>query len=760
MSIDERARALLQQMTLEEKASLCSGQDFWSTRAIARLQLPSVVMSDGPHGLRKVSEGMMGEAMPATCFPTAAGMAASWDPDLIERCGRAMALEARANDVHVILGPGVNMKRSPLGGRNFEYFSEDPVLSGSMAIALIHGIQSEGIGVSLKHFAANNQETERFTSSSEPDARTLHEIYLRAFEMAVTQARPWSVMAAYNKLYGTYASENPLLLDHILRQKWGYRGVVVSDWGAVHDRVAGLRAGLHLEMPAADNGNAERIIGAVHDGTLAHQRLDELVFELVRAVLSVFVQHRPGLGFDPQEHHGLAGELASQGMVLLKNEGGVLPLDPKVHRKVALIGGFAKHPRYQGSGSSQVNPTRLSDPCEALIQALGDDVELGYHEGYAHDGSTTEDRLAAAVQAAASADVAVVMAGVPETFESEGFDRETLALPDGHDRLIAAVAKAQPRCVVVLMSGSAVTMPWVADVPAILHAWLGGQATGEAIAAILSGTVNPSGKLSETFPVRLAHTPAHPYFPARDGVARYGEGLLIGYRYYDTKDVEPLFPFGHGLSYTTFAYRDLEVERARIKDTEPLSVSVAVTNTGTRFGREVVQLYVRNQTQEAVFPEKELKHFAKVALEPGETKRVSFQLGFRDFAYYAPALGDWVVAGGAYELVVGASSRDLRLFSLIEVEATRKVYGPLTRDSLLKHVALHPQGANLYNAIVESVATTFGFDPKMAVGGEKSEAYLTWERTLQDTLLHKFVETSEGKLTHERLDELLKACMS
>ncbi|MBO9539032.1 glycoside hydrolase family 3 C-terminal domain-containing protein [bacterium] len=735
-------------MTLEEKAAFCSGQDFWTTRAIARLQLPSIWLSDGPHGLRKAGGGMMGQAQPATCFPTASALASSWDVELLERCGRAIACEAQASGVHVVLGPGVNMKRSPLGGRNFEYFSEDPRLSGKMAAAQITGMQAEGVGACLKHFAANNQETERFTSSSDPDPRTLHEVYLAAFETAVKEARPWSLMAAYNKLYGTYATESALLLRRILKDQWGYGGVVVSDWGAVDDPVAALRAGMHLEMPGTDNDHMERLIAAVRDGSLEESTLDAMVGELLRAILAVHATHRPEASFDADAHHALAHELAAASMVLLKNDQGLLPLAAASASKVAVIGGFAKHPRYQGSGSSQVNPTRLSNAFEPLALALGD--RLAYAEGYLSDGETTDALVSEAVAVAAGADVAIVFAGVPEVCESEGFDRTHLFLPAGHDRVIAAVAQAQPRTVVVLMNGSAVAMPWAEKVGAILEAWLGGQASGEAIADILTGRINPSGKLSETFPRRIEDTPAYPYFPARDGVARYGEGLLIGYRHYDTRCVAPLFPFGHGLSYTRFAYGAPTLSAEAIKDTDTLQVSVPVANVGARAGQEVVQLYVRNRTGAAVFPDKELRHFAKVALEAGETKTVTFALTFRDFAYFEPSIEDWLVASGDYDVLVGASSQDVRDARTVTVEATRRAFAPLTRNSLLKQVGAHPHGKVLYRTILEAVAPVFGME-----GKTDPEALTMFERMIADTLIHKFVETSEGRLSEHRLDALL-----
>ena len=532
-----KAKALVGEMTLEEKALLISGDGWWRTHAIDRLQIPSVCMTDGPHGLRKVEGGGLSTSVPATCFPTASALASSWDADLIHQVGVALAEESQANDVQILLGPGVNMKRSPLGGRNFEYLSEDPLLAGKMAVAYIKGVQSRGVGTSLKHYAVNNQEFERMTTSSNLDERTLHEIYLPAFEIAVREAQPWSVMAAYNLVNGVPATENVLLLQKILRAQWGFRGFVVSDWGAVNDHINGVNAGLNLEMPGSAAYHRSRIIEGVGTGQIPPQVLDEVVASLLAVVLEAKDRHRPGTTFDLAQHDALARKAAGESLVLLKNEGKLLPLEIGKTKTIAVIGAFSKIPRYQGAGSSQVNPTRVSTPYDELVRMVGNDAVIRYAAGYTEEGTTADQLVDEARQQAKGADVALVFAGLPDSYESEGFDRSSLDLPAGHNRLIEAVSDIQPNVAVVLMNGSAVTMPWANKVRAIVEAWLGGQAGGGAVADVLTGKVNPSGKLSETFPARLEDTPPFPDFPGRNKEANYGEGLFIGYRYCDVRKI-------------------------------------------------------------------------------------------------------------------------------------------------------------------------------------------------------------------------------
>lgn len=755
-----RARQLVSQMTLEEKALLLSGNGAWRTHAIERLGLPSISMADGPHGLRKATGPSVAESIPATCFPTGSALASSWDPELLRQVGAALARECQANDVQLVLGPGINMKRSPLGGRNFEYFSEDPILAGQLAAAYIQGVQSEGVGTSLKHFAVNNQEFERMMSDSILDERTLREIYLPAFELAVTQAQPWSVMCAYNKVNGVYASENPFLLEDILRKEWGFEGFVVSDWGAVHDRAKGVASGLNLEMPGSGDVNRKKIIEAAKAGQLPISRLDEVVASLVAVVLKAHESRRTGARVDLNQHHALARRAAGESVILLKNEDHLLPLNVTAKQKIAVIGAFAKEPRYQGAGSSQVNPTRISNAYDELAALLGGSERIRYASGYEAEGETTAQLLEEARRQAADADVAIVFAGLPDSHESEGFDRSSMEMPEGHNQLIDAVAQAQPNTVVVLMNGSAVTLPWVSKVKALLEAYLTGQAGGGAIADILTGRTNPSAKLAETFPQRLEDTPTSIEFPGLNQRAHYGEGVFIGYRYYDKKNLAPLFPFGFGLSYTTFACSDLTLSAASIKDTGTLSVQVKVKNTGKVAGKEVVQLYVRDEKPAVSRPEKELKAFAKVQLEPGEEKTVSFTLKPRDFAYFDAAQRRWSVNPGRFDILVGSSSRDLPLRKPVQVEATQRTFPPLTRESMVKEFKSHPKGEAFYAQLAKIIIGEPSADAHKVKRTPQEErarkkADLSTLVFTNDMPVYKLVNFSEGKFTEQMLNDIL-----
>lgn len=749
-----RARDLVAKMTLEEKASLCSGRDFWTTKPIERLGLGAICLTDGPHGVRKAADTDFTNSAPATCFPTASALACSWDVGLLREVGEALGREAQALDVQVLLGPGLNMKRSPLCGRNFEYFSEDPTLAGRLAAAHVQGVQSQGVGACLKHFAANNQEFERSTTNSNVDERTLHEIYLAGFELAVREAAPWTVMSAYNKVNGTFASEHPGLLDETLKRRWGFDGIVVSDWGAVNDRVEGIRAGLHLEMPSSLGHNDGRIVHAVQSGELAEARLDELVTELVSVILCALERRNPKVTCDLAAHHELARRAAAESMVLLHNQH-FLPLDPKRPLRVALLGEFIKVPRYQGAGSSQIRPTRLADTYSALLE-LTDAWQLSYAPGYLADGTTTDALLKDAARKASAADVALVFAGLPDSYESEGFDRQDLALPSGHERLIEAVAGAQPNAVVVLMNGSAVLMPWASRVKAILEAWLGGQAGGEAIAEVIVGRSNPSGKLSETFPARLEDTPAFLDFPGR-GEARYGEGVFIGYRYYERRRITPQFPFGHGLSYTTFGYSNLLVASASAADAERgvlYTLAISVKNTGARAGKEIVQLYVGEGSSREPRPTKELRHFAKVSLGPGESREVSFELRQRDFARYDVRLHDWVVDSGVFTIFVGGSSQGPLLSEEVVLELERP-YPPLTRQSMLKEFAEHPRTRDAYRPLLDAMVAQFSGASAAALTPEQRKARAMAEAFLSELPVWKLPLLSQGKFSEERLEELL-----
>ena len=758
-----KAKALVGEMTLKEKALLISGDGWWHTHAIDRLQIPSVCMTDGPHGLRKVEGGGLSPGVPATCFPTASALASSWDVDLIRQVGVGLAGEAQANDVQILLGPGVNMKRSPLGGRNFEYLSEDPLLAGKLAAAYIQGVQSQGVGTSIKHYAVNNQEFERMATSSNLDERTLHEIYLPAFEIAVKEAQPWSVMAAYNLVNGVPATEDGLLLKEILRTRWGFRGFVVSDWGAVNDHSKGVNAGMNLEMPGSGDYHRNRIIEAVGSGQISPEALDEVVETLLAVILEANDRHRPGGTFDEVRHDALARQAAGESIVLLKNSARLLPLAVGKIKSIAIIGAFAKTPRYQGAGSSQVNPTRVSTAYDELVKLVGKEAAIRYASGYTEEGTTTDQLLDEARQQAAGAEVAVVFAGLPDSFESEGFDRSNLDMPAGHNQLIEAVHAVQPNLVVVLMNGSAVAMPWADKARAIVEAWLGGQAGGGAIADVLTGRVNPSGKLSETFPARLEDTPSYPDFPGRGKQANYGEGIFIGYRYYDTRKITPLFPFGFGLSYTTFAYSDLRLGATAIKDTDGLDVEVKVKNTGRVAGKEVVQLYIREQSPKVVRPEKELKAFAKVDLQPGEEKAIRFHLVQRDFAFYDASSHDWSVNPGKFDILVGASSGDLTLKQTVDVDVVRSTYPRLTRHSLLKEFENHPQGKAFHLQLVKAFGLGNPYEQSEDLStrtpeevAAKKKADMAVKAFLDDMPAYKVCRFSEDKFTEKMLDGILK----
>lgn len=665
--------SLLERMTLEEKAALTVGQNVWTTVPIERLNIPSIWLSDGPTGLRKLpnpTNAGIGSSLPATTFPTESALASSWNRVLAYEVGKAIAIEAQAQDVQVLLAPGVNLKRSPLGGRNFEYFSEDPVLTGVMAAAIIDGVQEQGIGTSLKHFVANEQETGRMYSNSQVDERTLREVYLKPFEIAIAKANPWSLMAAYNQVNGTYATENPYILHDILRKEWGYKGIVMSDWGAVNDRVAGIKAGLHLEMPGGGS-SVEAIVTAVRAGELSEKRLNEVVKELLEAIFKVNATRKFGITFDPETHHALARKAAGESIVLLKNDNNLLPLEGETLTSVVLIGHFAKSPRFQGAGSSQVVPTKVENAYDELVRLVGNRGAIAYADGYTKEHQSDPVLLREAQAVARTAKVAVVFVGLPSSFESEGYDREHIDLPQAHNELIEAVCDVQPNVIVVLTNGSAVAMPWVARVPAIVEGWLSGQAGGAAIADILLGQVNPSGKLSETFPIKLSDTPSYLSFPGKGRQAIYTEGLFIGYRWYDARDIEPLFPFGHGLSYTTFSYSEITLDKPTFQDTDTLTVSFRIKNMGYRVGQEVVQLYVHPKKPRLHRPDKELKAFEKVLLQPEEEKEVCLQLSPRDFAYYDPDAGAYVIDSGEFDILIGASSRDIRLQQTVAIASTR-----------------------------------------------------------------------------------------
>ncbi len=709
---------LVKKMSLEEKAALCTGASPWSTTPIESLGLPELTVSDGPHGVRRVADvsNMIAASLPATCFPTASCMASTWNVDLIHAMGQALAEECIALKVDVILGPGANMKRTPLGGRNFEYYSEDPYLAGQMAASFINGVQSKGVGTSLKHFAVNNQETRRLSISSEVDERTLREIYLPAFETAVKKAKPWTVMCAYNKLNGTYCSENHRLLVDILKDEWGFEGFVVSDWGAVHDRVTSLKGGLDLEMPGPRERRVTAVIEAVRSGALSQSVLDESVHRILEIVFKAAETSKGG-SFDTVIHHALARRIAAEGMVLLKNNG-ILPLGDEKH--IAVIGRAAKEAHFQGGGSSHINPTQVDNPFEELKKLAGD-AELSYAEGYPMDDSFDQAMIDEAVKNVRAAKVALLYLALPESKESEGYDRPDLDLTPQQVALIKAVTAVQPKTIVILNNGAPVVMSeWIDGTAAILEAWMMGQAGGGAIADILYGKVNPSGRLAETYPLKLADTPAHINFPGGNGEVRYGEGIFIGYRYYDAKEVPVQFPFGYGMSYTTFVFKNPKVSAATFRDVDGLTISVDVTNSGQVAGKEVVQVYVHDHKSRLVRPSKELKGFAKVALQPGETKTITLELDFRAFAYFHPAYKQWITEDGEFDILIGASAADIRCTQTVTLQSTLELPSILSQESTVHDWMDDPRGrqifAPLFQQITAQMQARFGGGEDDATG--------------------------------------------
>lgn len=664
---------LIKQMTLEEKASFCSGLDYWHTPGLERLGIPVVMWTDGPHGIRKRSEKkdkeqkMSLKGVPAVCFPTATTTACSWDPDLIYEMGVLLGEECLKEQVTVLLGPGTNIKRSPLCGRNFEYFSEDPYLAGEISAAFVNGVQSKGIGTSLKHFAGNNQETRRMTVDSVVDERTFREIYLTSFEKTVKQAQPWTIMCAYNRLNGTYCAENKWLLTDVLRTEWGYKGMIVTDWGAENDRVEGLLAGQELEMPTSNGVGNRQIVEAVKSGKIPEEFLDEKVDN----ILSVIMRGKEVLGnytYDAAAHHQKAREIASQCMVLLKNDANILPL--KKDADIAVIGEMAKNPRYQGAGSSIVNAIKVDTAYESILEK---GVKVTYAEGYStnkKNKKTDEQFIAEAVAAAKGKDAVVLFIGLTEEFESEGFDRTHIGIPELHTKLIDAVCSVNENVVVAVSGGAVIEMPWADKVKGILNCYLGGETSGGAAADILFGDVNPSGKLAETYPIALSDTPCYNYFPGDVSTVEYRESVFVGYRYYDSAEKEVRFPFGYGLSYTSFEYSDIKLSADNIKDTDTVTVSFKIKNTGNVDGAEVAQIYVRDNESTVFRPQKELKGFKKVFLKSGEETEVSITLGKRAFAYYNVNIHDWHVETGAFTVCVGSSSRDIKLSSVLNVEST------------------------------------------------------------------------------------------
>lgn len=676
-TIKDKARELVSKLTLEEKAGLCSGMDNWSLKAVERLGLSSIMMTDGPHGLRKQidhPEVNMGTSInaPAVCFPTSSAIACSFDKDLVYDVGEAIAEECLAEKVSVLLGPGVNEKRSPLCGRNFEYYSEDPLVSGEMAAAMIKGVQSKNIGTSLKHFAVNNQEKRRMVINAVVDERTLRETYLKAFEIAVKKGKPWTVMCSYNRLNGTYCSENDYLLTDILRNEWGFDGAVVSDWGAINDRVLGLQSGLDIEMPSSQEINDNKLISAVRKGELKESLLDGTVCRIIELIIKSIDALQEDYHYDTEKHHKLAVRAAEESAVLLKNEAGILP--GNIGQKAAVIGAMAVKPRYQGAGSSRINSIKV-DCAKDFFKEIG--IDYTFAQGYTL--KETQETLVAdnefineACAIAKDKEIVYIFAGLPEGYESEGFDRTTLAIPDNQSRLIEMVAKVNPNVVVILSGGSVMHLPWADKVKGILLMYLGGEGSGKAAVNLLLGKAVPSGKLSESWPYRIEDTPAYHYFPGGNVTVEYRESIFVGYRYYEAAKKAVRYPFGHGLSYANFEYTDITVDKDALDYTDELTVSFNIKNIGTVEAKETTFIFVGHKSDKVFLPVKELKAFEKVSLLPGEKKQVYITLNTSDFGYYNTLIKDWYAESGTYDIMVGASSLDCSLKISVQLNNTQR----------------------------------------------------------------------------------------
>lgn len=729
---------LLQELTLEEKAALCSGYGFWETTPIKRLGIPSVVMTDGPHGVRKEQEqskfgNVFMPAYPSTCFPPAVTAAATWDRKNVYAVGEALGREAKALKVSTLLGPGINIKRSPLCGRNFEYFAEDPYLAGELGVAYVDGVQSTGTGTSLKHYAVNSQEFRRMNSSSEIDDRTLREIYLSAFEAVVKRAQPQTIMCSYNRLNGVHASQNKYLLHDILKEEWGFKGIVVSDWGAVDNRVEGIKAGLHLEMPTSDGVRDKDIVDAVNNGTLEMEALDAIVKEILEYVFDAAEKIEQNVQeVDFEKHHALARKVAADGAVLLKNEGDILPINKDAN--IAVVGMLAKVLRSQGSGSSRLNPIKEISFTDHL-DSIG--AKYDYADGYIlKDDSTTDKLIAKAGEVAKGKDYVLAFIGLTDAFESESFDRDHLNIPDSHLRMLEEVKKYNDNIIVILTGGSPSVMPYINDVKAILNVYLGGQAGGEATYDLVFGDVVPSGKLPETFPLSIEDTIVNKYYEKEN--AEYRESIYVGYRYYDTAKKDVLFPFGYGLSYTKFSYSNLELSAKEITDKDTLTVSFDVTNVGKVAGAEVAQLYVKDSESTIFVAEKELKAFDKVYLEPGETKKVTLTLDKRAFAFYNVIAKDWTVESGEFEILVGASSRDILLSDKVTVTADAVEIADL-RETLPSYYNL---GEDIPKAEFEALLGREVKEFQMPKKGEVDEN--TCVGQFETTLLAKIIRKASG----------------
>lgn len=756
------AEEILQTLTLEEKASLCQGASFWFTKEITEKGVPAIMMTDGPHGLRKQTGETdhlgINKSVPATCFPSSAAVCNSWDETLMRQIGAALGQECKQEQVAVLLGPGANLKRSPLCGRNFEYFSEDPYLSSNMAKSHIQGVQSQGVGTSLKHFALNNQETRRMTVDVRVDERTLRETYLASFETAVKEGKPWTIMGAYNKVNGTYCCENSHLLRDILRGEWGYEGVVVSDWGAANDDALGIAAGFDLRMPYAGEVKTQAIVQAVQEGRLDQRDLDAAVLRLLKLALRGEANRCKTVRYGVAAHHELAIQAAAESAVLLKNEGGVLPLAHTA--RVAVIGGLAQTMRYQGGGSSHVNPTFHRDLLTVLAEDYPD-VKATFARGYRlKKDEVDEDFVSRALANAAESDVVVYCMGMPNGWESEGFDRTHLRLPGNQIDLLNRLAALGKPVVVFLFTGAPVLTDWAAKADALFAMYTAGQGVAEAMARLLFGRANPCGKLAETWPLALEHTPCSLTYPQKE-TAVYEEGVFVGYRYYDKKQMPVAYPFGFGLSYTDWQYSNLRLDKQHIRDTDTLTVQLDVTNTGRLPGKEIVELYVGNAPAGVPRPVKELRGFTKVFCTPGQTQTVTFTLNKRSFAYYHVGMHDWYAESGTYEILAGASSRDIRLRATVRMEATRVIPKTYDRFVTMGELMTLPAG----QAVVQEMMAAYQMP---AVSEEERQRRLNDEEDTEDVAMDyaamgmdmplcKVADMSGGAMTEETVRTIVAA---
>lgn len=741
-------RNLVSQMTLEEKTGMLSGLDFWNLKGVERLGIPSVMVTDGPHGLRKQAGAAdhlgINASVPATAFPTAAGLACSFDRELVYEVGVALGELCQEEDVSVILGPGANIKRSPLCGRNFEYFSEDPYLTGEIAAAHIQGVQSQNVGTSLKHFAMNNQEHRRMSVDVKCGERAKHEIYLAGFETAVKKGKPWTVMCSYNKIDGVYSSENAWLLTDLLRGEWGFDGYTMTDWGACNDHVKGVEAGLDLAMPTLGKAADEALAQAVRDGRISEAVVDRAVERILEIIFRFAENRKKSEEFSLGEQHHLARKVARESAVLLKNEG-VLPLKSK--GTIAFIGAFAEQPRYQGGGSSHINAYEVT----SALQAVRSVAKVEYAQGFRTDVDAADAALSGeAVALAKKSDVVVMFMGLPDVFESEGFDRTHMRLPECQVKLLDEVCAVNDKVVVVLHNGSPIEMPWAEKVQAILEMYLGGQAVGGAAVDLLFGAVSPSGKLAETFPLRLEDNPSYLNFPGDGDTVNYAEGLYVGYRWYDARKMPVLYPFGHGLTYTQFEYSNLRLSTEKLAQDGELEVKVDVTNVGNYGAKEIVQLYVHSAHDGVSRPEQELKGFGKVYVAPGKTETVTFVLDKRAFSYYSEAISDWYAEGGKYEIRIGASSRDIRLTALVELECGKPLPVRVTADTTMGDAMTIPGNEQVLGPVLGALAAMFGgvSDHEKAMGEAGGEMMAAMIRFMP---LHALKSFSNGAFTDEML---------